>query len=199
MTTHVRGKHHKDMAQASSSTRSVVTFFRPQTSMQVIEAEALWSKFVATHNVSFQSSDHAMKLFRRMFPDSEVAKKFSCGHTKTAAIIKEALAPHYLERTLSDMSNFFSVMMDESNNKTDKSCIILVRLLDKDVGEIHTRFLDMPIVNIGTAQNLFRALKPGSQYDASACVGCVPFRSVPFCCVALRCVNSVHNTASLRH
>ena len=70
---------------------------------------------------------------------------------KTAPIIKEALAPHYLERTLSDMSNFFFVMMDESNDKTDKSFIILVRLLDKDVGDIRTRFLDMPIVNIGTA------------------------------------------------
>ncbi len=39
--------------------------------------------------------------------------------------------------------------MDESNDKTDKSCIILVR----------ARFLDMPIGNVGTASNLFEALK----------------------------------------
>ncbi len=43
--------------------------------------------------------------------------------------------------------------------KTDKSCIILVRLLDTGEGDVRTRFLDMPIVNIGTAQNLFKALK----------------------------------------
>lgn len=48
--------------------------------------------------------------------------------------------------------------MDESNDKTDKSCIILVRVLD-EMGEIRTRFLDMPIVNVGTAANLFSALK----------------------------------------
>ena len=62
-----------------------------------------------------------------MFPDSEIAKKFACGHSKTAAIIKEALAPHYLSKTL-HMSKVFSVMMDESNDKTDNSCIILVRV-----------------------------------------------------------------------
>ena len=37
-------------------------------------------------------------------------------------------------------------------------CIVLVRVMDS-VGDIHTRFLDMPIVNVGTARNLFDALK----------------------------------------
>ena len=50
-------------------------------------------------------------------------------------------------------------MMDESNDRREKSCIILVRLLDPQIGEVRTRFLDMPVVNIGTATNLFQALK----------------------------------------
>ena len=37
--------------------------------------------------------------------------------------------------------------------------IMPVRVLDEEVGDIRTRFLDMPIVNIGTADNLFIALK----------------------------------------
>ena len=140
------------MARASMS---LPYFFRPQT-----EAESLWSQFVSKHNLLFLSSDHATKLFCRMFPDSEKAKKFSCGHTKTAAIIKHALAPNNLEKTVQDMSKFFSVLMNESNDTTDKSCTILVRVLDQKVGDIRTRFLDMPVVNIGTAQKLFAALKP---------------------------------------
>lgn len=158
MKTHLRGKHHQEMATACSS-RSLKTFFQPQAPQGVIEAEALWTQFVAKHNISFQTSDHATKLFSRMFPDSNIAKKFACGHTKTAAIIKEALAPHFLSKTLNDMSKFFSIMIDESNDKTDKSCIILVRVFDSCVGDIRTRFLDMPIVNVGTACNLFDALK----------------------------------------
>ena len=142
VTTHVRGKHHIEMAKSSSS-RSVASFFRPQTSQAGIEAESLWCKFVAKHNLPFQISDHATKLFHRMFPDSEIAKKFACGHTKTAAVIKEALAPHYLSKTVQEMTSFYSVMMDESNDKTDKSCIILVRVFDYSVGDIRTRFLDI--------------------------------------------------------
>ena len=95
VTTHVRGKHHTDMAKATSSTRSLGSYLRSQTSQGAIEAEAFWSLFVTKHNLSFQSSDHATKLFHCMFPDSEKNKKFACGHTKTAAIIKHALAPHY--------------------------------------------------------------------------------------------------------
>ena len=38
-------------------------------------------------------------------------------------------------------------MMDESNDKTDKSCIILVRVIDSEKGETCTRFLDMPVIN----------------------------------------------------
>ena len=176
MTTHVRGKHHIEMAAASSSSMSMTSFCRPQT-LKFIEAETLWSKFIAMHNIPFQASDHATKLFHRMFPDSEVAQKFSCGHAKTAAIIKEALGPHYLEKTLTDMSKFFSVLMDESNDKTDKSCIILVHLLDTDEGDVGTRFLDMPIVNIGMAQNLFRALKESLSSKGLDFSKCIAFMS----------------------
>ena len=89
-----------------------------------------------------------------MFPDSELAKKFSCARTKTTAIVKKDLAPHFTQRVIESItmsSAPFSLMMDESNDKTDKSCIILLRLLDPQLGEVRTRFLDMPIVNIGTA------------------------------------------------
>ena len=49
--------------------------------------------------------------------------------------------------------------MDESNDKTIKSYIILVRVLDEELGDIRTGFLDMPVVNIGNASYLFLALK----------------------------------------
>ena len=50
-------------------------------------------------------------------------------------------------------------MIDESNDKVDKLCIVLVKQLDPEVGNVCTRFLDMPVVNIGNAQNIFHALK----------------------------------------
>ena len=64
-------------------------------------------------------------------------------------------------------------MMDESNDKNNKSCIILVRVFDSNVGDVRTRFLDMPIVNIGSAQNLFDALQcslSNNGFDFSKCL-----------------------------
>ena len=60
----------------------------------------------------------------------------------------QGLAPYY---TANLKINPFSVMIHESN---DKSCIILVRVLDPEIGDIHTHFVDMPVVNVGRATNL---------------------------------------------
>ena len=89
VSVHVNGKRHKEAASSASSSRSVSSLFRPQLQQGVIEAEARWALFTAKHNLSFLTSDHASKLFKIMFPDSEIAKAFGCGHTKTAAIIKD--------------------------------------------------------------------------------------------------------------
>ena len=157
---HVRRKHHQETENAAKSSLSLASFCTPQSSQsKVIEAETRWATFTAKHNIAFLVSDHATKLFHKMFPDSEIARKFSCGRTKTTSIVKDALAPHYLHKTISNMSNPFSVMMDESNDKTDKSCIILARVFDPELRDVRTRFVDMPVVNIGTACNLFEALK----------------------------------------
>ena len=73
------------------------------------------------------------------------------------------MAPHYHAKVLRGMSNTFSILLDESNDKVDKSCIILIRVLDEELGYVKTRFLDMPVINIGTAANIFRALKESLQ------------------------------------
>ena len=79
--------------------------FKPKVSEGVITSEALWAMFVAKHNLPFLTSDHANKLFSKMFPDSDLAKQFSRGRTKTTAIVKQALAPHYLEKVTKDLTN----------------------------------------------------------------------------------------------
>lgn len=155
MLKHVRGKHHQEMSKAASSSQLLTS----QIAQSVIEAETHWTTFVAKHNIAFLASDHATKLFLKMFPDSEIARKFGYGRTKATAIVKEALSPHFLKKTTENLSNPFSILTDESNDKTDKSCIILVRVFDSDFGNVSTRFLDMPVVNIGSAKNLFEALK----------------------------------------
>ena len=79
VTKHISVKNHRDMASASASSRSISSFLRPSTSQKAIEAEMRWALFVAKHNLAFLTSDHAAKLFGKMFSDFEVAKSFTCG------------------------------------------------------------------------------------------------------------------------
>ena len=156
---HLSTKRHKDIAKSASTSKSVASFFRSNIPDSTSKAEVMWSMFVAKYNFAFLNSDHANRLFREMFPDSAIAKIFACGRIKTAAIVKEALAPHYQKEVVNNLSYPFSILMHELNDKVKKSCIILVKVLDSEIGDVRTRFLDMPVVNIGNAQNLFAALK----------------------------------------
>ena len=127
MTAHIKGKCHIDMVKAGSTSTLVANFFKSQTSLNVIEAEARWSSFVVKNNLPFMTSDHSNKLFVKMFPKSEVGRKFKCSRIKTTAIVKGALAPYFLNSTLESMDNPFSIMINESNDKTNKLCIFLVQ------------------------------------------------------------------------
>ncbi len=98
------------------------------------------------------------KLFYRMFPDSEIAKKNWPMDTVRLQLLSRK--PWLLTISLKPfMTCQRYVMMDESNNKTNKLCIILIRVFHSCVGDVRTRFLYMPIINIGSAKNLFEALK----------------------------------------
>ena len=57
----------------------------------VIRSETLFTNFVEKHNLPFAVADHFTCLCMQMFPDSNIAKKFSYNRTKT--IVKNAIAP----------------------------------------------------------------------------------------------------------
>ena len=59
-----------------------------------------------------------------MFCDSEIAKKISCGRTKSEKIVCGVLAPKALQKVLLELKNgfdegptYFGISSDESNKK----------------------------------------------------------------------------------
>ena len=48
----------------------------------------MFADFIVQHNLSFATADHFCKNVSKMFPDSTIAKKFSCGKRKTTQIVK---------------------------------------------------------------------------------------------------------------
>jgi hypothetical protein len=59
--------------------------------LQVVNAEALFTSFLANHNIPFNVNDHFSKLVSRMFPDSKIAAKYGCARTKSSAMVKGRL------------------------------------------------------------------------------------------------------------
>ncbi|GFN84467.1 hypothetical protein PoB_001097300 [Plakobranchus ocellatus] len=112
-----------NLAKCQASTTSLVSMFKPrnETANKAIMAEVLFTIFLVVHNLPLLVADHVGKLFRAMFPDSEIAKQYTCAHTKTRRII-DVLADDVEKKvTKGAKQGVFSLSMDGSNDKEQNS------------------------------------------------------------------------------
>ncbi|XP_077104177.1 uncharacterized protein LOC143757070 [Siphateles boraxobius] len=126
----------------------------------VIYAETNMAMLLATSNIPFTFADVFNKSVKNMFPDSDIAHQYANGRTKATQIEEGAIAPE-LDREVIKLCQDqpFGLMCDESTSRnTDKEFVILARVCDPKTQEVVTRFLHMPVCNIGTAENLFQSL-----------------------------------------
>ena len=81
-------------------------------------AKILWVLKIIDSNYSFNSAECVPLLLRSMFPDSEVAKNFSCSESKARYVATFGLAPYLLELLLDKVKDdCFVLLFDESLNK----------------------------------------------------------------------------------
>lgn len=91
-----------------------------------------------------------------MFPDSNIAKEFSCGRTKATAIIK-ALANYHSESIVTHAKmGLITLVVDESNDVcNDKVVCIMIRYFHQTLKVVKTDLLTIEICNVANAGNLF--------------------------------------------
>ena len=96
MKRHMETKKHKENAKSMENQLTLQSALsRSKNSLEddITAAELYFTTFISEHNIPFLAADHFTKLCKVMFPDSKVAEGFSCGRTKTTAIVEFALAP----------------------------------------------------------------------------------------------------------
>ena len=72
---------------------------------------------LAHHNIPIAVSDHMKPLFKDIFPDSQIAKAYSCAHTKTTCILNGALAKHFQSSLVEYMkAEPFALATNRSND-----------------------------------------------------------------------------------
>jgi hypothetical protein len=122
----------------------VSSFFETKESpieLQVTNAEILFTNFLIVHNVPIAVSDHAGPLFRKMFPDSEIAKKYGCARTKTSAIIGN-LAKDTTSSIAEKLQNtLHACATDGSNDVNTQLYPLVIRYFNKDIDKIMTALL----------------------------------------------------------
>ncbi|KAL1246701.1 hypothetical protein QQF64_034369 [Cirrhinus molitorella] len=122
-----------------------------------MRAEILWSLKVTQSHYSYHSSEQTGQLFSAMFPDSEIAKSFSCGQTKCAYICAYGLAPHFKSRLTNKLKSGnedYVLLFDESLNRMtqSKQCDFHVRFWNGD--QVQTQFFDTEFMGHARADDL---------------------------------------------
>ncbi|WAR23449.1 LOW QUALITY PROTEIN: hypothetical protein MAR_037118 [Mya arenaria] len=128
----------------------------------VLKAEILWTmQSITTHN-SYKSNENISKLFKLMFPDSQIANRFACGERKTAYLCCFGIAEHVKSILLKEISGYFVVLFDESLNKKSqaKQMDIHVRYWGTN-GLVHTRYLGSQFLGHATAEDMLQHFQKG--------------------------------------
>lgn len=194
LKSHMKSAKHCAMVKQAGAS-SVLHYFAPRTSEQgsgssgesagsvlsqtadldrackthemVTDAEILWTLKVVTCHYSYRSSSQAGDLFKRMFPDSEVAKSFSCGEKKCAYVTCYGLRLFFqssLQREIEN-SDYYVVLFDESMNEflQQKQMDVHVRFWNS-AHKVETKYLTSMFMGHATAENLkeklLKALEP---------------------------------------
>lgn len=154
----------------SSQSQPISAFLTsPETSLDdaVTRAEVYFTGFLVEHNVPLAASDHASKLFKKMFDQPghnprDILKRYSSGRTKSTHIMQE-LAAGKQEPLISYMKKApFSISTDGSNDRhsSDKPYPLIVTCAtDLESGEVKNHLLCIPnLKEAGTGQNIFRLI-----------------------------------------
>ena len=86
--------------------------------------EILWTLKVIMNHFSFRSCMDLDKLFKAMFPDSEIAKQFKLSKTKCSYFINFGIASVFKTNLTKEinMPSFYSFSFDESVNSVMQQC-----------------------------------------------------------------------------
>ena len=148
ISAHNATQKHKNSARQTKSNQSVKAFFKSQFAPTTLDykaaaAEGTWALYTVKHQQSFLSNECTSHLFKTLFPDSKIAKKFASARTKTKSIIIGVLSPYAQKILLSELgTQLFSVSVDVSNHNQLKLFPLVIRFFNAKVG-VQVRLLNL--------------------------------------------------------
>jgi hypothetical protein len=177
---HCQTEAHKLRANAASKCQSKISgFVSKDADLPIINAEVMFTNFIIEHNLPISVADHAGPLFRRMFSDSECAKRYGCARTKTTAIIQMLGKDDESRITEILKKQAFSLATDGSTDLDDaKLYPIVVRYFDRTLEKIVCSLLTLVESKVAsTGANIYKLLDDELQKRKIPWANCLSFSS----------------------
>ncbi|XP_063966229.1 uncharacterized protein LOC135156785 [Lytechinus pictus] len=157
---HIDSKKHRTNAEATKG-KPLTSYFTTTSDVSVINAEVSFTEFIIEHSIPLSVADHCGKLFKKMFPDSQIAQKYACGRTKTSYIV-DTLGKDSQKRILNSIRESpFSMATDGSTDYEDvKLYPVCVRYFDPKEGQVMSVLLSLTeCAKPSTGENIFLLLQ----------------------------------------
>lgn len=157
-----------------------------------MRAEVKVATMLVQNNVSLALADELTLLFRDIFCDSEIARRYASRQTKTACIINGAVAPYYQQQLIANMKEGpYALSIDGSTDTgVEKMNPLTARIFDSGHGVVTTQFLDMCMSSSSTAEGIFSKMQEVlSKHDIpwDNCIGI----GLDNTSVSMGCTNSI--------
>ena len=163
---HVQSTKHKKAIRGETSSAKVTDYFcKPgtQTEDNVAAAEATMAFHTVKHHQSYKSNDCTSPLMRKLFPDSNISKKYSCARTKVEAIVNNVLSPMSVKYVLNDIQEhdimYLGVATDSSNHQSTKLFPIVVQYFDWKHGGLQSKLLEVKSTTNETSLTIANKVK----------------------------------------
>lgn len=131
---------------------------------EVTKAEILWSIYSVLSYSSKRAAASAAEGFPSMFPDSEIAKKFTCAKDKIGYLVTFGLASHFIDELKQTINGipFFTILFDESMNKIAQrgQMDLHIRFCMNDI--VRTRYLTSVFMGRARAEDLLKCFHDGT-------------------------------------
>lgn len=154
-------KFQQQQLNANSWQNAIV---KNQTKDSVTTAETLFALMVAEEDIPYSIGDTACDIFPSMFPDSKIAKEFSCSRKKISYIISDGIGPFLKEKIITDILKsgaFYTIQIDETpiHEKRVQQLDVLIRYYSEKYKQVIVDHLQSFHIGHGTSDNLLDCVK----------------------------------------
>ena len=133
----------------------------------VLKSEIYWAFNTIAKHYSFNSSSQSSSLFKVMFPDSEIASKFTCSDDKLRYLSVFGLAPYFEEKLFKTLETvpIYSIFYDESFNRTTKNeqMDFIIRYWNDDQSKVVDQYYTSKFIGHATADDLLRNFREATE------------------------------------